>query len=256
MGKKVLFHFTLLYLVLLVYSIRLWVKIKGMGPCLLGGNTVNGNEFREGSDNTELDLKIDAVNGQNNDRVEMDGNMGSEATGDKKPVLEKGPVREIIESVVVAVVLALIIRVFFFQFFVIPSGSMEPTLTEGDMIAANKIIYRFSEPKRADIIVFKYPLNPDRDFVKRLIGLPGEKVQIKNSTLYINGKVVAQPFLPKGLKYQDYGPITVPKDKYFMMGDNRNNSLDSRVWGEMPKENIIGKASVIYWPVKRIRILH
>ena len=196
------------------------------------------NEFRE-ADNAETDLKIDAANGQNN-----------------KPVHDKGPVREIIESVAVAVVLALIIRVFLFQFFVIPSGSMEPTLTEGDMIAANKIIYRFSEPKRGDIIVFKYPLNPDRDFVKRLIGLPGEKVQIKNSTLYINGKLVTQPFLPKGLEYPDYGPITVQKDKYFMMGDNRNNSLDSRVWGEMPKENIIGKASLIYWPVKRIRILH
>lgn len=173
----------------------------------------------------------------------------------KKPQ-EKGPVREIFESVAIAVILAVVIRVFLFQFFVIPSGSMEPTLTEGDMIAANKIIYRFSEPIRGDIIVFKYPLDPSRDFVKRLIGLPGEKVQIKNSTLYINGKDVAEPYLPKGLKFQDYGPITVPQDKYFMMGDNRNNSLDSRVWGEMPRENIIGKASLIYWPVKRIRILH
>lgn len=197
------------------------------------------NEFREAADNAETDLKIDDVDGQNN-----------------KPVHEKGPIREIIESVTVAVVLALIIRVFLFQFFVIPSGSMEPTLTEGDMIAANKIIYRFSEPKRGDIIVFKYPLNPDRDFVKRLIGLPGEKVQIKNSTLYINDKTVVQPFLPRDLVYPDYGPVTVQKDKYFMMGDNRNNSLDSRVWGEMPKENIIGKASLIYWPVKRIRILN
>lgn len=184
------------------------------------------------------------------------GPMDGTESGGEKPVHEKGPIREIIESVAIAVVLALVIRVFLFQFFVIPSGSMEPTLTEGDMIAANKIIYRLSEPKRGDIIVFKYPLNPDRDFVKRLIGLPGEKVQIKNSTLHINGKIIAEPYLPKGLKFQDFGPVTVPKDKYFMMGDNRNNSLDSRVWGEMPKENIIGKASIIYWPVKRIRILH
>lgn len=214
------------------------------------------NEFREATDNAETDLKIDAVMGQNSDKSEINGIVGSEINRDRKTIPEKGPVREIIESVAVAVVLALIIRVFLFQFFVIPSGSMEPTLTEGDMIVANKIIYRFSEPKRGDIIVFKYPLNPDRDFVKRLIGLPGEKVQIKNSTLYINDKVVAQPYLPKGLVYPDYGPVTVQKDKYFMMGDNRNNSLDSRVWGEMPEENIIGKASLIYWPVKRIRILH
>ena len=169
---------------------------------------------------------------------------------------QKGLVREILESVVIAVVLAVIIRVFLFQFFVIPSGSMEPTLTEGDMLAANKIIYRFAEPKRGDIIVFKYPLNPKRDFVKRLIGLPGETVQIKDSTLYINGHLVDQPFLPKGLKYQDYGPINVAKGRYFMMGDNRNNSLDSRVWGTLPRENIIGKAILIYWPVNRIRILH
>lgn len=168
----------------------------------------------------------------------------------------KGPFREIIESVVIAVLLAVVIRVFLFQFFVIPSASMEPTLTEGDMIAANKIVYRFSEPKRGDIIVFKYPLDPKRDFVKRLIGLPGEKLQIKNSTLYINDKVTPEPYLPKSLEFQDYGPVTVPKDKFFMMGDNRNDSLDSRSWGEMPRENIIGKASFIYWPINRIKILH
>ncbi|MDT3697909.1 MAG: signal peptidase I [Thermincola sp.] len=168
----------------------------------------------------------------------------------------KGPVREVIESVVIAVLLAVVIRVFLFQFFVIPSASMEPTLTEGDMIAANKIVYRFSEPKRGDIIVFKYPLDPKRDFVKRLIGLPGEKLQIKNSTLYINDKVTPEPYLPKSLEFQDYGPVTVPKDKFFMMGDNRNDSLDSRSWGEMPRENIIGKASFIYWPINRIKILH
>lgn len=179
-----------------------------------------------------------------------------ESGGDNKPDQVKGPIREVVESLVIAVVLAVIIRVFLFQFFVIPSGSMEPTLTEGDMIAANKIVYRFSEPKRGDIIVFKYPLNPDRDFVKRLIGLPGEKLLIKDSTLYINDKVIAEPYLPKGLSYQDYGPVTVPKDKYFMMGDNRNNSLDSRSWREMPKENIVGKAALIYWPIKRIGILH
>jgi signal peptidase I len=185
-----------------------------------------------------------------------DTSLESQSDGDNKPDRVKGPVREVFESIVIAVILAVIIRVLLFQFFIIPSGSMEPTLTDGDMIVANKMIYRFSEPKRGDIIVFKYPPNPDRDFVKRLIGLPGEKVLIKDSILHINGKVIAESYLPKGLKFQDYGPVTVPEDKYFMMGDNRNNSLDSRAWGEMPKENIIGKASVIYWPIKRIRILH
>lgn len=219
-----------------------------------GFNENNGNPETTG--NHAGNLENGGSPDQNNELEALGVQESRLVVERKKPAQEKGPVREIFESIAIAVILAVVIRVFLFQFFVIPSGSMEPTLTEGDMIAANKIIYRFSEPKRGDIIVFKYPLNPDRDFVKRLIGLPGEKVQIKNSTLYINGKKVAEPYLPKGLKFQDYGPVTIPKDKYFMMGDNRNNSLDSRAWGEMPRENIIGKAAIIYWPVNRIRILH
>lgn len=197
------------------------------------------------------------INAEMNEQITSDNTiLELETGGHDKHGQVKGPVREVLESVVIAVILAVIIRVFLFQFFVIPSGSMKPTLTNGDMIAANKIIYRFSEPKRGDIVVFKYPLNPDRDFVKRLIGLPGEKVLIKNNNLYIDGKISAEPYLPKGLKFGDFGPFTVPKDKYFMMGDNRNNSSDSRVWGGMPKENVIGKASIIYWPINRVRILH
>ncbi len=163
---------------------------------------------------------------------------------------------EILESIVIAVILAVLIRVFLFQPFYIPSGSMEPTLTKGDRIIVNKITYRFTEPKWGDIIVFKYPLNPKRDFIKRVIGLPGDTIQLKNSTLYVNGKAVNQSFLPQGLKYGNYGPVTMADDAYFMMGDNRNNSEDSRVWGTLPRENIVGKATVIYWPLNRSRILH
>lgn len=205
------------------------------------------------------------VRGEHSENLSSDGQEPESAhTGQDhdlsghtgKTTHQKGLFRDVTESVVVAVLLAALIRVFLFQFFVIPSGSMEPTLTEGDMIMVNKITYRFTPPKRGDIIVFKYPVDPSRDFVKRLIGLPGEVVQIKDSTLYINGRVVDQPYLPKGLRYADFGPVTVDKDSYFMMGDNRNDSQDSRYWGDMPKKNIIGKAVLIYWPLSRIRLLH
>ncbi|HWI54694.1 MAG TPA: signal peptidase I [Desulfobacteria bacterium] len=160
-------------------------------------------------------------------------------------------IREVAESVIVAVLLALIIRFFLFQPFFIPSGSMEPTLKKGDRIVVSKITYRLSEPKRGDIIVFKYPVNPKRDFIKRLIGLPGETLEVKNSQVYIDGKVLEQSFLPKGLTYNNFGPVKIPEKQYFMMGDNRNNSEDSRFWGTLPEENIIGRAMFVYWPFDR-----
>ncbi len=163
---------------------------------------------------------------------------------------------EALESVAIAVILAVIIRVFLFQPFYIPSGSMEPTLTKGDRIIVNKFLYRLKEPQRGDIIVFKYPVNPERDFIKRVIGLPGETIQIKESRVYIDGAPIKQSFLPEDLRYGDFGPVSIPEDSYFMMGDNRNNSEDSRVWGTLPRKNIVGKAMVIYWPLERIRVLY
>jgi len=162
---------------------------------------------------------------------------------------------EIIESVAIAVILAVIIRVFLFQPFYIPSGSMEPTLTKGDRIIVSKINYRLSSPQRGDVIVFKYPVNPDKDFIKRVIGLPGETLEIRDNKLYINGEFVEQPFLPPYLTYGDFGPVTIPEGRYFMMGDNRNNSEDSRFWGTLPSENIIGKTLLIYWPFNRAQVL-
>ena len=163
---------------------------------------------------------------------------------------------EVLESVAIAVVLAVIIRVFLFQPFFIPSESMAPTLTEGDRIIVSKIHYRLGSPKRGEIVVFKYPVNPEKDFIKRVIGLPGETLEIRESKLYINGEFVEQPFLPPGLSYGSYGPVTIPQGQYFMMGDNRNNSEDSRFWGMLPKENVIGKTLLIYWPLNRVQILH
>lgn len=166
-------------------------------------------------------------------------------------------IKEILESIIVAVVLAFIIRYFLFQPFYIPSGSMEPTLKVGDRIIVNKLLYRFSSPKRGDIMVFKYPVNPDRDFIKRVIGLPGETIEIKDSKVYIDGKILEQPFLPPNLKYdRNFAPIKIGEHQYFMMGDNRNNSEDSRFWGTLPEKNIVGKAMFVYWPSNRIKQLH
>lgn len=159
---------------------------------------------------------------------------------------------EILESVAIAVILAVIIRFFLFQPFYIPSGSMEPTLKPGDRIIVNKITYRFSQPRRGDIMVFKYPRDPSRDFIKRIVGLPGETLEIKDSVVYINNKKIPQPYLPPGLQFGSFGPVNIPEGSYFMMGDNRNNSEDSRVWGTLPRENIVGKAMFIYWPLTRI----
>lgn len=179
----------------------------------------------------------------------------TEAPGKVKDGPQKSALREILESLIIAVILALLIRAFVFQPFYIPSGSMEPTLQIQDHIIVNKFIYRFREPERGDIVVFKYPLNPKKDFVKRLVGKPGERVELRSSKVYVNGREAPEKFLPPGLKFQDFGPVLVPENTYLMLGDNRNNSDDSRVWGPLPKENIIGKAMLVYWPLDRIRIM-
>ncbi len=196
------------------------------------------------------------VNPSTEDRTSLDtipsGLQGDNLDRDKKKGSFLG---EVLESVAIAVILAFVIRFFLFQPFYIPSGSMEPTLQPKDRIIVNKFIYWVRKPQRGDIIVFKYPRDPSRDFIKRLVGLPGETIEIRDSVLFVNGKKVDQPFLPKGLRYGSYGPIKVPADNYFMMGDNRNNSEDSRVWGTLPKENIVGEAMVVYWPVPRMKVI-
>ncbi|MCL6611852.1 MAG: signal peptidase I [Peptococcaceae bacterium] len=180
----------------------------------------------------------------------------TEALGKIKESRHKSTLREILESLVIAVVLAMLIRAFVFQPFYIPSGSMEPTLQIKDHILVNKFSYRFWEPMRGDIVVFRYPLNPKKDFVKRLVGLPGERVEIRNSRVYVNGREIPEEYLPAGLRYPDFGPVVVPENTYLMLGDNRNNSDDSRVWGPLPRENIIGKAMLVYWPLDRMRLLN
>jgi signal peptidase I len=187
---------------------------------------------------------------------------------------KKSILREYFESIVIAVILALFIRTFVVQAFKIPTGSMEENLLIGDHLLVNKFVMgptrtgleRTLLPvgtiKRGDVIVFKYPVEPERDFIKRVIGLPGETIEVKDKKVYVDGKLLDEPYVhflqpPSGnsefhevtsFDVRDrYGPVTVPPNQYFVMGDNRDNSQDSRYWGFLPRENVKGKALVIYW---------
>lgn len=164
---------------------------------------------------------------------------------------KKSALREMLESVVIAVLLAAVIRLFILEPFYIPSGSMEPTLMIGDRIIVSKVTYLVKDPTPGDVVVFKFPLDTNRNFVKRLVARGGDTVEIRNSKLYVNGKAVSEDYLPAGLVFSDFGPQKVPAGHYFMLGDNRNNSDDSRVWGFLNEELIVGRAEVIYWPLDR-----
>ncbi|MFO7767397.1 MAG: signal peptidase I [bacterium] len=183
---------------------------------------------------------------------------------------QRSPVRETVELVVLALVLALVLRTFMVQAFRIPTGSMEDTLLVGDFILVDKITYGayvdigvtegrlpgLREPRSGDIVVFRYPLDPSKDFVKRLIAGPGQTVRITDREIYVDGELMPDPprakhidprILPPSYSNRDnFGPITVPRGQYFFMGDNRENSKDSREWGYVPEEYIKGRAFLIY----------
>jgi len=170
--------------------------------------------------------------------------------------------KEWVEPIVIAVVLALIIRTFVVQAFKIPTGSMRPTLMEGDRILVNKFIYKFREPVRGDVIVFVSPEDKKKDFIKRLVGLPGEEIEISNGTILINKKAVDSDSVIRERYYYNRGDfgkenqaVIIPDNAYYALGDNSISSRDSRYWGFMPKKYLIGKAFLIYWPLTRIRIL-
>jgi len=170
-------------------------------------------------------------------------------------------IREIVETIVIALVLAFLIRTFVVQTFWIPSGSMEPTLLVGDRIMAYKLFYGIDDVKRGDIIIFKFPLDPHKDFVKRVIGLPGDTVEIRDKKVYINGKRLIEPYAVHldrwnmGFPRDEYGPVKVPPGSLFVLGDNRDSSEDSRYWGYVPQKNIIGEVFLIYWPPWRVKII-
>jgi len=190
------------------------------------------------------------------------------------PTFRKSTAREYFESICVAVILALFVRTFVVQAFKIPTGSMENNLLIGDHLLVNKFVFAPTRTwledtllpidpiRRGDILVFKYPEDPERDFIKRTIGLPGETLELRNKKVYINGKPLDEPYVhflfpadeesgtsdSAGFDVRrNYGPVTVPAGHYFMMGDNRDNSQDSRYWGFMPRDYVKGKALFVYF---------
>ena len=170
--------------------------------------------------------------------------------------------RENIESLLWAVGLALLIRTFIVAPYKIPSGSMHPTLLEGDRILVNKFLYRFHPPRRGDIIVFRYPEDPKRPFIKRLVGLGADAVEIREGHLIVNGQPLTQPPLFAANRYTNQGiyggegqVIHVPEGAFYVLGDNSSHSHDSRMWGFVPRRLLIGKAICIFWPLTRWRVL-
>jgi signal peptidase I len=175
---------------------------------------------------------------------------------------------EYVEAIVTALILALVIRAFIIQAFKIPSGSMIPTLLIGDHILVNKFLYGtkipftdkkiliIRKPVKGDIIVFKYPENPQKDFIKRAIATEGDIIEERDKIVYVNGNMITEPYAVHSDRYirlggndprDNFGPLIVPKDKLFVMGDNRDQSYDSRYWGFVDMKEIRGKALIIYW---------
>lgn len=178
--------------------------------------------------------------------------------------------REYAESIIIAVILALVIRTFVVQAFKIPSGSMEDTLLVGDHLLVNKFIYgtripftdkfilKLRDPQRGDVVVFEYPEDPSKDFIKRIIGVPGDVVEGKDKKVYVNGKLYVNPHeihkesgvIPKEQNPRDtFGPVVVPENSYFVMGDNRDRSYDSRFWKFVRRDQLKGLAFIKYWSI-------
>ncbi len=173
--------------------------------------------------------------------------------------------REWGEPFLIAALIAIVIRSFILGPYKIPTGSMRPTLLEGDRIFVDKVTYRFRPPERGEIIVFKYPADPKKDFVKRLIAFGGEEVEIKGGAVYIDGKsldqlVDAPTYYYSNRNDWEYGregqKIKVPEHSFFVLGDNSGHSSDSRNWGFVPSKNLVGRAFVIWWPLTRFSLLH
>ena len=131
---------------------------------------------------------------------------------------------------------------------------MEPHIYDGDIFMVVKAAYWFESPARGNVIVFHYPLDPSREFVKRIIGLPGETIECKSGVVYVDSKPLEEPYVSSHTN--DFSAVTVPNGEYFVMGDNRQNSEDSRVWGCLPRDDIVGRACFVYWPFKDLHLLH
>ncbi len=164
--------------------------------------------------------------------------------------LLRNEIRVWTRDLLIAIGLALVIIVFLYQPVKVEGTSMAPLLSDQERIFINKFVYRFEDIHRGDVVVFWYPLDRSKSFIKRVIGLPGETVDIRHGLLYVNGQVIPEPYVPpQYTDVTDFGPVKVPKDSYFVMGDHRISSNDSRVFGPVASQFIYGRAVFAYWPV-------
>jgi len=163
---------------------------------------------------------------------------------------------DLVPTLFFAIVFALIIRSFAVASFYIPSGSMEPTLRVHDRLIADRLSYTFHlrQPRRGDIVIFRYPGNESQDFIKRVVALPGERVSIFDGEVFVNGAPLDEPYEAEPPDYE-MPEVTVPEGEYFVLGDNRNHSADSHVWGFVPRKNLVGHALFVYWPPQRAQVI-
>jgi signal peptidase I len=161
-------------------------------------------------------------------------------------------VREIMETLLAAFFLFLAVNLITARIRV-EGSSMEPSLHDGEFVVINRLAYRWENVQRGDIVVFHYPLDPDRRFIKRVVGLPGDQIQIVDGEVFVNGDLLDEPYLAANPRYE--GLWAVETNSVFVLGDNRNNSSDSQNWGNLPEKEIIGKAILIYWPLEELSII-
>lgn len=159
---------------------------------------------------------------------------------------------EILQTLLLALIFYFIIDSFFPRVRV-ENISMKPTLQPGELLLVNKLAYKIGNPQHGDVIVFHYPGNPAEDYIKRLIGLPGDEVKVEGGMVYVNGQPLDEPYISAPPSYR--GIWEVPEDSFFVLGDNRNQSSDSHSWGFVPLENVVGKALIVYWPIDQIKTL-
>ena len=163
--------------------------------------------------------------------------------------------RQIVHTVVLAAVIFVFMVTFVVQGYRVYGSCMEPNLFTGERLLGNKFIYRFETPARGDVVVFRYPPEPRKVFVKRIIGLPGETVEIRTGRVYINGRVIDERPYVRNVPHGNFPPRKVPTSHVFVLGDNRDESNDSRSWGVLPLDNVQAKAWIRYWPFSRLAVL-
>ncbi len=187
------------------------------------------------------------------------GNVQSHSEITAVPFLSAHPRRRFFDTrywlrdLILSILLAFIVIVFLYQPVQVEGTSMMPRLSNHERIFINKLVYHFEPLRRGDIVVFSYPLDPSKSYIKRAVGLPGEWVSIEKGQVFVNGKLLKEPYIPRGyLDHESYPPVHVEPDHYYVLGDHRESSNDSRVWGTVDRKYIYGKAVFVYWPFSQL----